>query len=133
MQTAGGRRITVATDWTDIKTEQADGRQSPTHLLDYGGLCQTVELIKHICKEKREHLVCQSEEGKYDENHQPKLDCLRRSNDNRIKPKQKEGGIKSGMGSIESGTPDEGNSPDGKISTQTHYGTNREEPEGGRK
>lgn len=73
MHTTGGERFVVAIDWTDINTNKVGEPQSPTHLLDYHGLLQVLELIERMHQGKNIQ-TCRSAEGDYDELHQPQVE-----------------------------------------------------------
>jgi len=73
VQTSGGERFVVAIDWTDSNTNKVGESQSPTHLLDYHGLLQALELIERMHQGKNNR-TCRSAEGDYDELHQPQVE-----------------------------------------------------------
>jgi hypothetical protein len=73
VQNTGGERFVIAIDWTDINANKVGEPQSPTHLLDYQGLLQALELIECIHQGKNIR-TCRFVEGDYDELHQPQVE-----------------------------------------------------------
>ncbi len=49
-----GFPIAIATSWTDYAAPlDGESASTPSHLLDFGGLCQAAQLIDHIRREGR--------------------------------------------------------------------------------
>lgn len=130
VQTTGGERLVVAIDWTDINTNKVGEPQSPTHLLDYQGLLQALELIECI-RQRGSATTCRTEEADYDENSQAKSRDLRRSSHDPSSPKRRVGEPEPGVGTVEPRASSRGDPFDGTVSAQADRGADRKQPEGG--
>ena len=68
VETSGGERRVLASDWTNAEKKETAPHKTPAHLLDYGGLRQIIEHIQYQKRDKTQ--ICRSEKADYDEEHQ---------------------------------------------------------------
>jgi len=125
VRTNQGKRFVVATDWTEDPTERESIAPVPSHLLDYGGLVQAMELIEQI-REKESHF----EEGGYDEDCQPQVEPSSEERNDTCSCKQRTGKPEPGLGSVKRRASNRGDPPDGAVSAQIGCSADRDQLEG---
>ena len=62
---SGGERVVVAIDWIEGSVDGSCETQVSTHLLDYRGLVQMLELIECL-RQRGKATTCRTEEADYD-------------------------------------------------------------------
>lgn len=131
MQTNGGKRIVVGTDWTDSHPEKVNDALLPAHLLDYNGLRQVLALIEHIHPGES-----QPEEGDYDgimrdEIHPSQVEPSSEAQNDPNSPQQRTGNPEPSLGGVEPRAADRGDPADGTVGVQAGGGPNQKPLRGG--
>lgn len=134
VETTGGERVVVALDWIEASDEGSCEFQAPTHLLDYRGLVQVLELIECL-RQRGKATACRTEEADYDgssnaENSHAKTKNLRRCGHDSDRSKQRVGEAGPGVGTVESRRTSQGDPFDGAVGAQVDCGTERKQPAG---
>ena len=135
VETTGGERVVVALDWIKTRDEGSCESQESTHLLDYRGLIQALELIECL-RQRGKAMACRTEEEDYDgssnaEHSQGKMKNLRRRSHDSNKSKQRNRETGPGVGTVEPRGTSRGDPINGAVGTQVDRGTDRKQPEGG--
>ncbi|MBC8505008.1 MAG: hypothetical protein ISR58_12480 [Anaerolineales bacterium] len=129
VQTSGGERVVVATDWTEIYTERKCEASTPAHLLDYRGLRQACELIERAHPGETVRYAEPKKQTMMDPIN-PKSKHLRRSS-REYNPKSRAGESEPGLGTVEPRGSSRSDPFDGAVGAQVDRGTDRKQPEGG--
>jgi hypothetical protein len=126
VSTDKGERIVVATDWTEDPTEREGIAPVVSHLLDYGGLVEAMELIEQI-RGKESRTEEEGYDGEYPSQVEPSSEVQNDPGSCRQRTEQSEPGV----GSVKPGSPGWGDRPDGAVSAEIGRCAAREQEEGG--
>lgn len=127
--------MVVAIDMIEASDEGSCEFQAHTHLLDYRGLIQALELIESL-RQRGEATACRTEEADYDgssnaEHSQGKTRNLRRRSHDSNKSKQRNGEAGPCVGTVEPRGSSRGDPFDGAVGAQIDCGADRKQSEGG--